>query len=83
MISRKAIVDKAGNVLNVIVYDDDADWHPPTGTTIVDATENAEPGATYDAKAKSFTKAAPSPVSETKTLEERMAELEKKLEAAR
>lgn len=49
---RKAIIDDAGAVLNVIVVPDDwtgasGEWQPPAGTTVIDALD-AAPGDTWD-----------------------------------
>lgn len=59
---RKAIVrDSDGFVLNVVEHDERTDasgWRPPDGTTLVDATDEAEPGGSY-AKDAGFGRAAP------------------------
>ncbi len=48
---RKAIVRIAdGRVLNVVAYDASSEaggWKPPAGTTLVDATRDAEIGGTW------------------------------------
>jgi len=55
----KAIVDKEGKVLNIIVYDNETDWTPPDNTVLIDAIEDAEPGGTYDFSTLTFSHANP------------------------
>jgi hypothetical protein len=47
--ARVALVDKDGNVKNVIVLEDGVEWLPPDDvTTVVDVEDKAEKGGTYD-----------------------------------
>jgi hypothetical protein len=44
-----ALVDPSGLIVNVIVLDEGADYVPPEGLTLVlDSTEGAEPGGSWD-----------------------------------
>lgn len=45
--ARKALIDQAGTVVNVIEVTD-GDFTPPDGCTLVDATDDAEPGGAWD-----------------------------------
>ena len=45
--SRKALVDSTGLVLNVIVIEDGADWPIPAGCILVDAAFAGGPGNTW------------------------------------
>ena len=47
---RKALVDSDGLVLNTIVIEDGANWSPPDGCILVDATNAGGPGDTWDGK---------------------------------
>jgi hypothetical protein len=44
---RKAIIAADGTVENVILIEEDSNWQPPEGTTLIDAGPGAEPGGTY------------------------------------
>ncbi len=44
---RYAVVDKSGNVTNVIVWDGEAQYTPPEGTELIEVTGAAGPGWTY------------------------------------
>ena len=45
--ARKALVDAAGNVVNVIEIAADSNWPVPAGCSLVSASAEAEPGGTY------------------------------------
>lgn len=46
---RKAVVrDSDGHVENVVEHDPESDWSPPSGHSLIDADEDAEPGGTWD-----------------------------------
>lgn len=62
-VERKALVDKDGNVVNVIALDPKASYTPAPGLALVPAQEASEPGGHYDAAADSFT-AKPPPTQE-------------------
>jgi hypothetical protein len=49
---RYAVID-GNNVVNVILWDGDADWSPPEGTQTVELGDTAAvgPGFTYDGNA--------------------------------
>lgn len=48
MTNKKALIRQLdGQVVNVIIYDDKADWQPPEGCTVLDALD-ASPGDTWD-----------------------------------
>ena len=76
---RMALVDKDGNVVNVIVVEPDTKWTPPDGVTIVPADGNAEPGGTYDGSA--FIRAVPKINDGPPSFEEQLQELRAKIEA--
>ena len=62
MVIRMAIVDNATNkVLNVIAFDPDVPWKPPTGTQIVNAATSGSIGDIWDGT--KFIK-VPDPVAE-------------------
>jgi hypothetical protein len=44
---RKAIVDSAGLVINVIEVESGANWTPPADCTAVDAPDSVSPSFTY------------------------------------
>lgn len=69
---RKALIDGSGNVHNVILIEDGANWSPSAGMSLVDAGPDAESGGTYSGG--KFSR-APRRVVEP-TLEERVAALE-------
>ena len=48
--SRKAIVDSKGLVVNVIVIEDGANWSPPDGCVLVAAETGGGVGDTWDGK---------------------------------
>lgn len=49
---RYAVVDQAGNVQNVVLWDGERSWTPPADAFAVeDADGAAEPGGSYDGKA--------------------------------
>ncbi len=75
---RMAVVDADGNVDNVILIEDGADWMPPDGMSLVEAGRDAEPGGCY-AKGK-FARAV-APAIEQPSLEERFAALAADVEA--
>jgi Flp pilus assembly protein CpaB len=74
---RKAIIAADGTVENVILIEEDSNWQPPEGTTLIDAGPGAEPGGTYS-KGK-FTR-VPIVIGEP-TLEEKVAALESQVAA--
>lgn len=87
MIRRMAMVDKeTGDVLNVIIYDDESSWQPPDGVVLIEATEDAEPGGIYDFAEKKFIKSGDRSKNEAtendrlQELETKIRELEKKIE---
>ena len=49
-IQHMAMVDKDGNVVNVIVYDTEGNWSPPEGCVIIDIKGKgpASIGGTWD-----------------------------------
>lgn len=47
---------KGQDVINIVVWDGEAEWEPPTGCTAVPATNDAAIGGTYDGS--TFTKPA-------------------------
>lgn len=56
--TRKAIIDKDGVVLNIIELATDIVWEPPVGTTVIDALK-AHRGDIYNKRTKKFTLGAP------------------------
>jgi hypothetical protein len=52
-VKRVAVVDADGNIDNVILIEDGADWMPPEGCSLVDDADEAkaEPGGYYRAGA--------------------------------
>ncbi len=77
---RMAVVEADGNVDNVILIEDGADWTLPEGTSLVDADHDAEPGGKYEGG--SFVRAvAPQPATDQVSLEERVAALAADVEA--
>ena len=70
---RKALVDSKGLVVNVIVIEDGANWSPPDGCILVDATNAGGPGYTWDGR-KFVAPLAPAPAAPT--VEDRMKVIE-------
>lgn len=74
--SRYAIIDERGIILNVIEWDGERRWTPPTGTQLValESDQHAEPDGTFDGKTFS-----PAPVGDPPppTIEELVERLDK------
>ena len=60
-LSRYAVVDDDGLVLNVLVWDGATSWSPPTGTVAVPVGDEVEIGGILDSRTKEFT---PGPIIE-------------------
>ena len=79
--SRYAIVDTEGNVINIAEWDGVSKWSPPENTTLVPAEDeaDAERGGTYS-NGQFHRAVAPVPVATPDvTLEARLAELQAQL----
>ena len=77
---RMAVVEADGNVDNVILIEDGADWTPPEGMSLVDADHDAEPGGNYPRAARSQSGGAATG-NRSVSLEERVAALAADVEA--
>lgn len=47
---KKAVVSQEGQVINVIEIEEGAIWSPPEGMVLVSATDDAEPGGSWDGR---------------------------------